>query len=151
MEHITHTFHINNRTPRSHPNHSGNQPLRPTEVLMHQTPRNSLDMDQGASRGLHMLPKEGKVSIWGHFSLVFCLHLWDLCQFFRPIAQVTTKNSMTPSRMKFQIKTKIHLQKHHEGLDWTSTSHDRHFVKHITNMKSIGLNNRTEHRDIILI
>jgi len=53
--------------------------------------------------------------------------------------------------MNFHNITMMHLQKQGQGLDWTPTSHDRHFVKHVTNMKSIGLNNRSEHRGLILI
>jgi len=70
VKHITQTLHISKKTPRSHPNYLGNQPLRPTKFLMHQTPGGSLDMDQGSSRKLQKLPQQGKGSIWGLFSPV---------------------------------------------------------------------------------
>ena len=51
------------------------------------------------------------------------------------------------------INTEIRLQMQtlDQGLDITPTSHDRNFVKHITNMKSTDGNNRYEHKDLILI
>jgi len=55
----THTFHISKKTRRSHPNHLGNDPLRPTKVLMHQTSGLSLDMDKGAFGRLQTLAQKG--------------------------------------------------------------------------------------------
>ena len=36
-------------------------------------------------------------------------------------------------------------------LDMTPTSHDRHFIKHVTNMYSTGHNKIYEHSGLILI
>lgn len=36
-------------------------------------------------------------------------------------------------------------------LNWTPTNHDMHFFKHVTDMHSTGLNNKYEHRGLILI
>ncbi len=38
-----------------------------------------------------------------------------------------------------------------QGLDVTKPNHDKHFVKHMTNTKSIGHKYISEHRDLKLI
>lgn len=38
-----------------------------------------------------------------------------------------------------------------QGLGLPPTSHDKHFIKHITHMKSTSHNNRYDHRNNILI
>ena len=38
-----------------------------------------------------------------------------------------------------------------QTLDWTSTRHDMNFVKHITNMKSTGITNKSKNMGLILI
>ena len=58
---------------------------------------------------------------------------------------------MTPSDMNLHNRTMIHLKKNQQGLEWTLTSHDRHFIKQVTNMKAMGLNSRTEHKGLVLI
>ena len=46
---------------------------------------------------------------------------------------------MTSSEMKFNSETMVHKQTFEQGLDLTPTSHDRNFVKHVTNMHYTGL------------
>ena len=41
---------------------------------------------------------------------------------------------MTPSKQKDNSGMMIQTQLLEQGLDWTPTNHDRHFVKHIKNM-----------------
>ena len=38
-----------------------------------------------------------------------------------------------------------------QELDWTPTSDDMNFIKHVTNIHSTGHNNRSKHRVLILI
>lgn len=57
------TFHIINKTSNIHPNHSANHPPRPTQVLVHQAPVHSLDMNQNASKRLETLPQQGQARI----------------------------------------------------------------------------------------
>ena len=53
--------------------------------------------------------------------------------------------------MKNNIAIMIQMKILEQGLDCNPTSHEKGFVKHITNMHSTGLNNRSEHRGITLI
>ena len=53
--------------------------------------------------------------------------------------------------MKSNIETMIQRKILEQILGYTPTIHDRRFVKHVTNKHSTGLNNRSEHRGIILI
>ena len=43
------------------------------------------------------------------------------------------------------------IKKIDQGIKWNPTSHDRHFVKYVTNMQSTSHNNISEHRGLILI
>ena len=38
-----------------------------------------------------------------------------------------------------------------QDLDWTPTSHDRHFFKHLVNIQPTHINNIYEHMGLILI
>ena len=66
-------------------------------------------------------------------------------------SQSTAKNSMKPSRIKSNVKKMIQMQILEQILEWTPTSHDKNFVKHVTNMQSTCHKNKFEHRDLILI
>jgi len=63
----------------------------------------------------------------------------------------TTTHSMKLTEMKNDIEIMIQMEVLEQGLDLTPTSHDRHFVKHVTNMNPIGLNNIFEHSGLKLI
>ena len=53
--------------------------------------------------------------------------------------------------MKSNIETMIKMKILERILDWTLTSHDNNFIKHLANMQSIGHNNISEYRGLILI
>jgi len=75
----------------------------------------------------------------------------DFCHLFRARTQATSQNSMKLPEMKTNIEKMIHIKILEQGLQWTPTIHDRHLIKHATNMHSIGLNNKPKHRGIKLI
>jgi len=87
----------------------------------------------------------------GYFSASSETATPDFVPLFRSKTQATSQSSMKPSIMKSNIETMILKQILEQILDWNPTKHDRHFVKHVTNMHSTSHNNISEHRGLILI
>ena len=122
-------------------------------------------MGMHATGALHSLSQHGNecdlgppvtLTTWawkqmGSFSSLFEPMTLDSVPLFRAKTQATAQNFMKLVGKIINNEIRLLMQTFDKGLVLTSTSHDRHFIKHIINMKSTSHNNRSKHMDLILI